>query len=248
MLLICCCSISIAQNISVQLCNNKNTKKPGVRFKVGRQVFIFPAFLCCSLIENRPAKSTANWTRCHGVTECVADCCGGMCDVLFFLFCFVVGLKEKKLHTFVRMVNAEKKPTIYWIKPPQYGNETCILCSSQCVNVPFVHAQKYGNARELVKYFMEMKSGDQSMHRIFSQMPGTWDSTSLAQLAHPPPILCLSQWNLPNHTAGGWKDSWVATFFYSKLFMQGLGLANLKKYIFLHRKPGTLCHVYSEKE
>lgn len=62
-----------------------------------------------------------------------------------------------------------------------------------------------------------------------------------------PTIFRLSQWNLSNHTAGGWKDSWVETFFYSKLFMQGLGLANLRKYIFLHRKSGTLCHVYSGK-
>lgn len=29
--------------------------------------------------------------------------------------------------------------------------------------------------------------------------------------------------------------------------MQDLGLANLRKYIFLHRRSGTLCHVYSEK-
>lgn len=48
---------------------------------------------------------------------------------------------QKKLHTLVGMVNA-KKTTIYWIKPPQCGYEICIVCSSQCVNVYFVHAKK----------------------------------------------------------------------------------------------------------
>lgn len=83
------------------------------------------------------------------------------------------------------MVNAKK--IIFWIKPPQCGIEKCIVCSSQCVNVSIVHAQKYVSARELVKYFMEMQLGDQTMHRIFSQMPETWDSTSLAQLAQTSP-------------------------------------------------------------
>lgn len=181
------------------MCNNKNTKKQGVIFKVGGWVFIFSAFLCCSLIKNRPAMSTANWTRCHGVTECVADCCGRMCNVLFCCG----SLKNLVCILLWKLLMLEK--IIYWIKPPQRGNETCLFISV-CKCVFCACKWEYGSARELVKYFMEMQSGDQTMHRIFSQMPETWDSTSLAQLAQTPPqptIFRLSQWNLPNHTAGG---------------------------------------------
>lgn len=130
------------------------------------------------------------------------------------MFCFVVGLAKNCILLWEWLMLKKKRYT-----ETNHHNVATRHALSVHHNVcaSFVHTQKYGSARELVKYFMEMQSGDQTMHRIFSQMPETWDSTSLAQLAQTPPqptIFRLSQWNLSNHTAGGWKDSWVATFFY----------------------------------
>lgn len=221
---------------SLLLRYNKNTQKPGLRFKFSRQVFISPAFLCCSLIENRQHSQLDKMSWSHWMC----------CRLLWWdMGCSILLLASQKMDTFVRTVNAKKNDSEsnhHNVAMRHVLLITVCKCLCACTKVWVCkRAGKilHGNAIGWPNYAQNSLTNARDM--------GFHITGPACTNSPQPTIFRLSQWNLSNHTAGGWKDSWVATFFYSKLFMQGLGLVNLRKYIFLHRKSGTLCHVYSGK-